>query len=83
MIDKVVAISKVDLTTSEELEGAELEITDKDGNIVDKWTSTKEKHIVNNLIENETYTLTEKTAPYGYEITESITFVVTTEKEKK
>lgn len=81
MIDKVVTISKVDLTTSEELEGAELEITDKDGNIVDKWISTKEKHIVNNLIENEKYTLTEKTAPYGYEITESITFVVTTDKE--
>ncbi len=80
MIDKVVEITKKDLTNGEELEGAELVVTDEEGNIVDEWTSNKEHHIVQNLEEGKTYTLTEKTAPYGYETTESITFEVTEDK---
>ena len=56
-------------------------VTDENGNVVDKWTSTKEAHRVNNLEEGKKYTLTEYTAPYGYEIAESIEFVVTTDKE--
>ena len=81
LVNKIVKVSKTDLTNGEELEGAELEITDEDGNVIENWTSTKEPHIVNVLEEGKTYTLTEKTAPYGYEITESITFTVTTDKE--
>lgn len=46
MVDKIVLISKTDLVTGEELEGAELIITDEDDNIIDQWTSTKEKHQV-------------------------------------
>lgn len=81
MIDKVVETTKTDLTTGEELEGAELEVTDEDGNIIDEWTSTKEPHRVKGLEEGKTYILKETTAPYGYEITEEIKFVVTTDKE--
>ena len=81
MIDKIVDITKTDLTNGEEIEGAELVITDEDGNIVDKWTSTNESHHVKGLEENKKYTLTEITAPYGYEIAESIDFVVSTDKE--
>ena len=81
LVDKIVKISKTDLTNGEELEGAELEVTDEEGNIIDSWTSTKEAHIISGLEEGKTYTLTEKTAPYGYEMTESITFKVTTDKE--
>ena len=81
MIDKVFEVTKTDLTTGEELVGAELVVTDENGNVVDKWTSTKEAHKVNNLEEGKKYTLTEYTAPYGYEIAESIEFVVTTDKE--
>jgi LPXTG-motif cell wall-anchored protein len=81
LIDKIVKVTKSDLTNGEELEGAELEITDEEGNIIDSWTSTKESHIVTGLEEGKTYTLTEKTAPYGYEVTESITFTVTTDKD--
>lgn len=80
MIDKIVELTKTDIG-GEELEGAELEITDVEGNVIENWTSTKEPHIVNGLEEGKTYTLTEKTAPYGYEMTESITFTVTTDKE--
>ncbi len=81
MIDKVLEIIKTDLVTGEELEGAELQVTDKDGNIIDEWTSGKEPHKVTGLTEGETYVLTEITCPYGYEQAESIEFTVTSDKE--
>ena len=81
MIDKLVEVTKTDLTTGEELEGAELEVTDKEGNVIDKWTSTKEPHQVKGLEEGKTYILKETIAPYGYEITEEIEFTITTDKD--
>ena len=81
MIDKLVEITKTDITNGNELEGAELEVTDEDGNTIDKWTSTKEPHKVKGLEEGKTYILKETTAPYGYEITEEIKFTVRTDKE--
>ena len=81
MIDKLVEITKTDITNGNELEGAELEVTDEDGNTIDKWISTKEPHKVKGLEEGKTYILKETTAPYGYEITEEIKFTVTTDKE--
>ena len=42
MVDKVLKIVKTDLVTGEEIEGAELQVVDEDGNIIDEWTSTKE-----------------------------------------
>jgi LPXTG-motif cell wall-anchored protein len=81
MIDKLVEVTKTDITNGEELEGAELEVTDEDGNVIDTWISTKEPHQVKGLEEGKTYILKETTAPYGYEITEEIKFVVTTDKE--
>ncbi|MGN1270257.1 MAG: SpaA isopeptide-forming pilin-related protein [Clostridia bacterium] len=80
MIDKLVEITKTDITNGNELEGAELEVTDEAGNIIDQWTSTTEAHQVKGLEEGKTYILRETTAPYGYEITEEIKFVVTTDK---
>ena len=80
MIDKLVEITKTDITNGNELEGAELEVTDEDGNLIDKWTSAKEPHKVKGLEECKTYILKETTAPYGYEITEEIKFTVTTDK---
>lgn len=81
MIDKQVLISKTDLVTGEELEGAELTVTDKEGNIIDTWISTKEPHYVSGLEEGKAYVLTEVTCPYGFEQAESIEFTVTTDKE--
>lgn len=80
MIDKILKIVKTDLVTGEELEGAELQVVDENGNIIDEWISTKEPHVVNGLEENKTYTLIEKTCPYGYEIAESIEFTVNEDK---
>lgn len=80
MIDKQVQISKTDITGEKEVVGAELIITDESGNVIDSWTSTDTAHYANGLIEGHKYTLTEKTAPYGYEIANSIVFVVTSDK---
>lgn len=81
MVDKMVLISKTDLVTGEELPGAELIVTDKEGNLVDRWISTNEPHQVVGLEEGQEYLLTEITNPYGYEIAETITFKVTLDKE--
>ena len=61
MIDKLVEITKTDITNGNELEGAELEVIDEDGNTIDKWTSTKEPHKVKGLEEGKTYILKETT----------------------
>lgn len=69
-----VTISKQDITTKEELPGAQLTVT-KDGTTIDTWTSSNEKHIIKDL-EDGTYVLTEITAPNGYSVAESIQFVI-------
>ena len=81
MIDKVVEVIKTDFITGQEIEGVELQVVDEDGNIIDEWVSTKEPHKIKGLEENKKYKLIEKTAPYGYELTEEIEFTVTTDKE--
>lgn len=81
MIDKIVVISKTDLVTGEELPGAELIVTDEDGNEIDRWISGKIPHQVIGLEEGKEYVLTEITCPYGFEQAESINFTVTTDKE--
>ena len=70
-----VEISKVDITTNKELPGAELIITNKGGKVVEHWTSTDKPHYIEKLPAGE-YTLTEITAPNGYEIAEDISFTV-------
>ena len=77
MLDDVikVEISKVDITTNKELPGAELIITNKDGKEIDRWVSTDKPHYIEKLPSGE-YTLTEITAPDGYDIAESIRFTV-------
>ncbi len=80
MIDKQVTVSKEDIG-GKEVEGAELKVVDKDGNVIDSWTSTKEKHAINNLVEGETYTLYEDYAPDTFVISNKIEFTVTTDKE--
>ena len=70
-----VEISKVDITTNKELPGAELIITNKGGKVVEHWTSTDKPHYIEKLPAGD-YTLTEITAPNGYEIAENISFTV-------
>ena len=70
-----VQISKVDIATGKELPGAELIITDKDGKKIDRWVSTDTPHYIEKLPAGD-YTLTEITAPDGYDIAERIRFTV-------
>ena len=72
-----VQISKQDITTGEELPGATLQIIDEDGNVVEKWVSTNEPHMIEGkLIAGKEYTLKEIIAPEGYEIANEIKFTV-------
>lgn len=80
MIDKIVEMTKNDIG-GEEIEGAELKVFDKEGNIVDEWTSTNEAHKIKNLVEGKTYTLHEEYAPEGYVIATDVEFTVSKDKE--
>ena len=71
-----IEISKQDITTKKELEGAKLQVIDKDGKVIDEWTSGKQPHMIKNLTAGETYTLTEVIAPKNYKVAESIQFTV-------
>ncbi len=70
-----VKISKVDITDGEELEGATIQLIDKEtGEVVEEWTSTNEAHEVTGLTTGKTYILRETVAPEGYSITSDTTF---------
>ena len=72
-----VEITKADVTTGVELDGASLLILNKKGEVVDSWTSVKDKpHVIKGLKVGETYTLREQIAPYGYLRTTDITFQI-------
>ena len=73
--EKSVVISKQDVAGAE-IAGAELTVTDEDANVVDSWTSEEGRsHAISGLYPG-TFTLTEKTAPEGYEKAESIRFTI-------
>ena len=72
-----VEITKSDITTGTELDGASLKVLDKDGNVVDEWTSVKDApHVIKRLVAGETYTLREEFAPYGYLKATDVEFTV-------
>ena len=54
-----------------------MQVIDKDGNVVETWVTTAEKHFVEaKLTAGETYTLHEAAAPDGYVLAEDIKFKV-------
>lgn len=69
-----VEVSKVDVY-GEELIGADMQLENADGEIVDKWTSDGTNHIVSKLDAGE-YVLKEIAAPDGYIIATDIKFSV-------
>ena len=72
-----VSLSKTDITTGEELPGAHIVIKDKNGKVIDEWTSTTEPHIITGkLTPGEEYTMIEEGAPDGYGYAEEIKFTV-------
>lgn len=73
-----VEISKTEIAGSGEIPGCELEITEKDTDtVIESWTSTKEKHIVEQkFVAGKIYVLTEKRPADGYATADSIEFTV-------
>ena len=77
-----VKVSKKELTSQEELPGAEMMVTGKYTKIiVDTWISTEQPHYIKGILPGE-YVLTEITVPSpGYVKAESIEFTVTENME--
>lgn len=71
-----VEISKTDITTGEELEGAKLQILNKEGEILEEWVTDGKPHLAEKLPVGEELTLREITAPEGYEIAEDVKFTL-------
>ena len=62
-----VEVTKADITTGTELDGASMSVLDKDSNVIDSWTSVKDSpHVIKRLQVGKTYILREELAPYGY-----------------
>ena len=62
-----VEVTKADITTGTELDGASMSVLDKDGNVIDSWTSVKDSpHVIKRLQVGKTYILREELAPCGY-----------------
>ena len=80
MLDKptTIVIHKKDIVDGEkgeELPGAKLEVRDSTGKVIDSWTSGTTPHEIAYLTPGA-YTLTEVTAPSGYEVAENVSFSV-------
>jgi LPXTG-motif cell wall-anchored protein len=70
--------------SGEAIEGAVLQLIDKDGKVVKEWTTTKVAYEIGaELVAGETYTLHEKSAPPGYLLAEDITFTVPLDGKKQ
>ncbi len=70
-----IVISKVDSVTGKELAGARLEIRDKDGKVIESWTTDGKPHAIDSLPAGE-YVLHEVSAPDGYLLAEDVKFTV-------
>lgn len=74
------SISKVDITTKEEIEGATLKIwyLDESGNeqVVDLWISQLEPHLIKGLEVGREYTLSETIVAEGYVTADDVKFTL-------
>ena len=75
-------VSKRQLTGDDELPGATLTISDKDGSVVRQWVSGDKPAEIRGLAFDTVYTLSEQSAPDGYAIAESIRFKLVQRKDE-
>lgn len=73
--------NKTDVTGDKEVEGAQLTITDEEGNVVDQWTSTDKVHSIEGLVVGKTYTLSETVTAKDYVKATDIKFTVKNSSE--
>lgn len=72
-----VSFSKTAITGSRELPGCDLKIIDENGNVIEKWTSTKKPYVIDGkLVAGKTYKFTETRPKDGYATAKSIKFTV-------
>ena len=73
-----VEFSKTSITGEKEVPGCELEVTDKEtGEVMEHWTSTKYKHIVEGkYVAGKTYVFTEKRPADGFVTADNVEFTV-------
>ena len=75
--DTKVHITKYDLTTGKELEGAKLQVLDDGGNVIDEWTSGGSAHVIRGKLKaGGKYTLHEEQSADGYTLAEDVEFTV-------
>ena len=64
------------------LEGAELQLLDSNGKVIEEWTSNDKAHNVDAKLEaGKQYTLHEKKAPTGYQKAGDVTFTTSSDKD--
>ena len=80
MFDAQVKVTKTDALTGDAVKGAEFTVFDKDGNIVDKWTTDGTAHAVSGLDAGCEYILKETKTPEGYMTVPDRTLVVSGEQ---
>lgn len=78
----LVRVAKIAGDTKRDLAGASLRVVDKDGKVVDSWTTSASVHYIEGLTFGETYTLEETEAPYGYLKADSVKFTVNADSIK-
>lgn len=71
-----VEIFKLDKANNHGLVGAQLQLQDQDGNIVDQWCSDGNGHLIKGLVAGQEYKLIETKAPDGYHLASELTFIV-------
>lgn len=82
-VDVTVTALKKDITGSDEIKGAKMQVTDMNGQVIDTWTSGEKPHSIKGLTEGHDYILAEITAPDGYVKAESIKFTVSKDKKNE
>lgn len=70
-----VAVTKKNIA-GDEIVGAEMQLFDSDGKLVEKWISEEEPHIIENLQAGKEYILHESLAPLGYKVAQDVKFLV-------
>lgn len=70
-----VTVTKKDITGEEEVPGAQLEILDASGEVIDEWQSQQEPHVIYGIPAGS-YILREVCAPSGYVIASDVPFQV-------